>query len=82
MSKVYHKNGYQVTDSDPIRIGFSEVYMFERVERAEDGCEFSRIVIEMSSSGGTVEIDTHTLPFSNQAAELVKFFSKYIEPNN
>ena len=79
MPKAYEKNGYIVTESAPIRIGFSHVYVFERTETSKKDPEvqYPRLVFALMSDGGVVEMDTFEPPFPEQAKKLVKLFETY-----
>lgn len=77
MPKTYQKGEYTVTETDPIRIGFSDVYVFERTEQS-DGNVYPRIIFAVYGDGANIELDTTHLPFSEQATKLVELFSKYI----
>ncbi len=80
MPKTYVRGEYTVTDHDPIRIGVSEVYVFQRDEATTNEPEnvFSRIIFALWGNGGQVEIDTNQLPSSKNASDLVKLFSKFL----
>lgn len=72
-NRTYHKNGYTVTDSEPIRIGYSNVYIGRRSEvDGED--KFDRIIVYIMGDGVHAEIDTTHLPTPEQCKDIRKLF--------
>lgn len=80
MLKTYEKGDYIVTESEPIRIAFSHVYVFTRTETSKSNPneQYPRLVFALISEGGCVEMDTFEPPFPEQAKKLVKLFETYL----
>jgi len=86
-TKEYLRDGYYIRETDGIRIGFSNVYIFYREEfelvknqpqmNPIDAC-YARLVISVSAEGAFMELDAAEIPFDYQALDLIQLFKKFI----